>query len=83
VALPEPKPGFVVRYDYFWTVEAAAGRDQGKDRPASYPATIRLTDCPSLALQLRNAIKPGSWWNAIVNLTKLFFLDREVGLKRW
>jgi hypothetical protein len=32
--LPEPKPGFVVRYDYLWTHEAAAGRDQGKDRPA-------------------------------------------------
>jgi hypothetical protein len=34
VALPEPKPGLVVRYDYLWTHEAAAGRDQGKDRPA-------------------------------------------------
>jgi hypothetical protein len=34
VAFPEPKPGFVVRYDYLWTHEAAAGRDQGKDRPA-------------------------------------------------
>ncbi len=30
----EPKPGLVVRYDYQWTREAAAGRDQGKDRPA-------------------------------------------------
>ncbi len=34
MALPEPKPGLVVRYDYLWTEEAAAGRDQGKDRPA-------------------------------------------------
>ena len=34
MAFPEPKPGFVVRYDYLWTHEAAAGRDQGKDRPA-------------------------------------------------
>jgi len=34
VAFPEPKPGLVVRYDYLWTHEAAAGRDQGKDRPA-------------------------------------------------
>lgn len=33
MALPEPKPGLVVRYDYLWTHEAAAGRDQGKDRP--------------------------------------------------
>jgi hypothetical protein len=34
VAFPEPKPGLVVRYDYLWTHEASAGRDQGKDRPA-------------------------------------------------
>jgi len=34
VALPDPKPGLVVRYDYLWTHEAAAGRGQGKTRPA-------------------------------------------------
>jgi hypothetical protein len=34
VALPDPKPGLIVRYDYLWSREAAAGRDQGKDRPA-------------------------------------------------
>ena len=34
MTLPEPKPGLVVRYDYLWTREAAAGREQGKDRPA-------------------------------------------------
>jgi hypothetical protein len=33
LAFPEPKPGLVVRYDYLWSREAAAGRDQGKDRP--------------------------------------------------
>jgi hypothetical protein len=33
VALPDPRPGLVVRYDYLWSREAAAGRDQGKDRP--------------------------------------------------
>lgn len=38
VAFPEPKPGLVVRHDYLWTHEAAAGRDQGKDRPASLVA---------------------------------------------
>jgi hypothetical protein len=32
--IPEPKPGLVIRYDYLWTHEAAAGRDQGKERPA-------------------------------------------------
>ena len=34
MAIPEPKPGLVIRYDYLWAHEAAAGRDQGKDRPA-------------------------------------------------
>ena len=34
MALPDPKPGLVIRYDYLWTHEAAAGRDQGKTRPA-------------------------------------------------
>lgn len=33
MTLPEPKPGLVVRYDYLWTHEAAAGHDRGKDRP--------------------------------------------------
>jgi hypothetical protein len=33
VTLPEPTPGLVIRYDYLWADEAAAGRDQGKDRP--------------------------------------------------
>jgi hypothetical protein len=43
VALPEPKPGLVVRYDYLWTHKAAAGRDQGKDRPA---CIVAATDSP-------------------------------------
>jgi len=34
LALPEPRPGLVIRYDYVWAREAAAGRQQGKDRPA-------------------------------------------------
>lgn len=33
MALPDPKAGLVVRYDYLWSREAAAGRSQGKDRP--------------------------------------------------
>ncbi len=32
-AFPDPKPGLVVRYDNLWTHGAAAGREQGKDRP--------------------------------------------------
>ena len=38
MALPDPKPGLVVRYDYLRTHEAAAGRDQGKTRPACLAA---------------------------------------------
>lgn len=34
MALPEPKPGLVIRYDYLWTREAAGGRQQSKERPA-------------------------------------------------
>jgi len=34
MAIPAPSPGLVVRYDYLWSREAAAGRTQGKDRPA-------------------------------------------------
>lgn len=41
MALPEPRPGLVIRYDYLWAREAAAGRDQGKERPA---CVIAATD---------------------------------------
>jgi hypothetical protein len=34
VALPEPKPGLVIRYDYLWLRKAALGRTQSKERPA-------------------------------------------------
>ncbi|AMN47181.1 hypothetical protein ACG33_08750 [Steroidobacter denitrificans] len=34
MTIPEPSPGLVVRYDYLWSREAAAGRIQGKERPA-------------------------------------------------
>lgn len=34
MAIPEPSPGLVIRYDYLWSREAATGRTQGKDRPA-------------------------------------------------
>lgn len=38
--LPDPSPGLVIRYDYLWTREAAAGRDQGKERPACLVAAM-------------------------------------------
>lgn len=43
MAFPEPKPGLIIRYDYLWTREAAAGRDQGKDRPACLVAASDST----------------------------------------
>ena len=33
MALPDPKAGLVIRYDYLWSREAVAARSQGKDRP--------------------------------------------------
>ena len=38
MALPEPRPGLVLRYDYLWRHEAAAGQDRGKDRPTGLVA---------------------------------------------
>lgn len=32
--LPDPEPGLVIRYDYLWSGEAQAGRNQSKERPA-------------------------------------------------
>ena len=34
MTLPEPRPGLVFRYDYLWSQDSMAGRDQGKERPA-------------------------------------------------
>lgn len=44
MALPDPKPGLVVRYDYLWSREASAGRDQGKDRPT---CLVAASDSPT------------------------------------
>jgi hypothetical protein len=40
VPLPEPRPGLVIRYDYLWSREAAAGRDLGKERPTCLVAAM-------------------------------------------
>ena len=34
MALPDPEPGLVVRYDFLWRREAELGRKLSKDRPA-------------------------------------------------
>jgi hypothetical protein len=52
VALPEPKPGLVIRYDYLWTNQAAAGLDHGKDRPACLVAASDSTVTPRFVVIL-------------------------------
>jgi hypothetical protein len=52
VALPDPKAGLVVRYDYLWSREAAAGRSQGKDRPTCIVATSDSLTSPRYVVLL-------------------------------
>jgi hypothetical protein len=52
VALPEPKPGLVIRYDYLWSREAAAGRELGKERPACLVAASDSTAHPRFVVIL-------------------------------
>lgn len=50
--LPEPQPGLVIRYDYVWNDEAAAGRDRGKDRPACLVAASEPGPTPRFVVIL-------------------------------
>jgi hypothetical protein len=52
MALPEPKPGLVIRYEYLWTREAAVGRQQSKDRPACLVAASDATVTPRFVVIL-------------------------------
>jgi hypothetical protein len=52
VTLPEPQPGLVIRYDYLWTREAPAGRQQGKDRPACLVAATDSSVTPRFVVIL-------------------------------
>ncbi len=52
MALPEPKPGLVIRYDYLWTREAAAGKQQSKDRPACLVAASDSSVAPRFVVIL-------------------------------
>ena len=52
MTLPEPSPGLVIRYDYLWTNEAAAGRDQGKERPACLVAATDSSVSPRFVVIL-------------------------------
>jgi len=44
MALPEPEPGLVFRYDYVWLREATAARKSGKERPACIVAALDAVD---------------------------------------
>ena len=50
--LPEPRPGLVFRYDYLWSREAAAGREQGKERPACLLAAMDSAAAPRFVVIL-------------------------------
>ena len=52
MALPEPRPGLVFRYDDLWSREAAAGRDQGKTRPACLVAAVDSVTAPAFVVIL-------------------------------
>lgn len=52
MALTDPKPGLVVRYDYLWTHEATAGREPGKDRPACLVAATDSATRPRYVVLL-------------------------------
>ena len=52
MALPEPRPGLIFRYDYLWSREAAAGRDQGKERPACLVAALDSAASPRFVVIL-------------------------------
>lgn len=62
MALPEPKPGLVIRYDYLWSREVAAGIDQGKDRPACLVAASDSTAKPRFVviLPITHSAPPGA-----------------------
>ena len=52
MALPDPKPGLVIRYDYLWSAEASVGREQGKERPACLVAATDALVTPRFVVIL-------------------------------
>lgn len=59
MARPDPKPGLVIRYDYLWSREAAAGRDQGKERPTCLVAASDSLTKPRYVVLLPDASTVG------------------------
>jgi hypothetical protein len=60
VPLPNPEPGLVIRYDYLWSDESAAGSSTGKDRPACLVATSDPGPRPRFVVILPITHKPPS-----------------------
>ena len=60
VTLPGPKPGLIVRHDYLWSHEAAAGCDQGKDRPTCLVAASDSLTKPRFVVLLPITHSPPS-----------------------
>lgn len=52
MALPEPTPGLVIRCDYVWLRDKAAGLTQGKERPACIVAAVDLPSAPNTVVVL-------------------------------
>ena len=52
MALPEPRPGLVFRYDYLWSHDSVAGSDYGKERPACLVAAMDPTASPRFVVIL-------------------------------
>lgn len=52
MALPEPEPGLVIRYDFVWSHDQAKGVEQGKDRPACLVAASDSSVSPRFVVIL-------------------------------
>jgi hypothetical protein len=50
--IPAPQPGLVIRHDFLWCQDAAAKRDQGKDRPACVIIVIDVPNAPTFTVIL-------------------------------
>lgn len=78
MSIPDPKPGLVVRYDYLWSREAAAGRDHGKERPTYIVAATDDFASPRyvVLLPITHSSPPG----ASVGIEIPLNVKRKIGL---
>jgi hypothetical protein len=78
MSIPDPKPGLVVRYDYLWSREAAAGRDHGKERPTCIVAATGDLASPRYVVLLPITHSPPS--GASVGIEIPLNVKRKIGL---